>query len=175
MGLLTEPGLEQLVATGCTACGGKKLVFRAFLDARLPRLAGEPVGALGWGYDGEKFVDGVFEVVCGDCKQNLFSASVCPRCNAEGGLSIALQQTNQYPVPTACPNCDGEELKYTAMLPARVTYEGKRADKPRTTIEMHEPGFHGYRVDCRDCGKVAELLLHCPLCEAKAPLRPRPG
>ena len=175
MGILTEPDLDTLVSRGCTACGAKKLLFRAFLDGRLPLLNGEPVGALGWGYDGEKFVDGVFEVSCAECKKVVFEASVCPRCNAEGGLSKALSQTNRYPVPINCPSCGGDEVKYTAMLPARVVYEGKRAERARTTTEMHEPGFHGYQVDCKQCGKVAELGSRCPLCEAPSPLRARPG
>ena len=77
-------------------------------------------------------------------------------------------------MPAACPACDGEELRYVAFVPARVVYEGKRADKARTSTELHDDGFHGYRVDCRDCGTVAELTDACPLCDAPAPLRARP-
>jgi hypothetical protein len=31
-----------------------------------------------------------------------------------------------------------------------------------------------YRVDCKVCGTVAELLASCPLCGAAGPLRERP-
>ncbi len=175
MGLLDEPGLERLVGAGCAGCGSKKLTFRTFVDGLVPMLAAEPVGRITWVYDGEKFVDGVFEVSCADCKQPLFSAAVCPRCHAPGGRDLALGSPNRWPVPAHCPRCDGEELRYIALMPARVAYEGKRAERARTSTEPHDDGFHGYRVDCRDCGTVAERTDACPLCEAPAPLRPRPG
>jgi hypothetical protein len=175
MGLLDEPGLERLVGAGCSGCGSHKLGFRTFVDGLLPLLAAEPVGRLSWVYDGEKFVDGVFEVACSDCKTILFAESVCPRCHAPDGLARALDTPNRWPVPSSCPGCDGEELRYVALVPARVAYEGKRADKARSSTELHENGFHGYRVDCRDCGTVAERTDACPLCDAPAPLRPRPG
>jgi hypothetical protein len=100
---------------------------------------------------------------------------VCPRCHAPDGLARALATPNRWPVPQRCPRCDGEELRYIAFVPARVAYEGKRADKARSSTELHEDGFHGYRADCRDCGTVAERRDVCPLCDAPAPLRPRPG
>jgi hypothetical protein len=175
MGLLTEAGLDELIAAGCSACSGKKLSFRSYIDGRVPLLAGEPVGAITWVYDGEKFVDGVFEVSCADCKHVVFSADVCPRCHAAGGLATALASTNRWPVPAACPGCDGEEVFYRFMVPARVSYEGKRADKPRTTTELLDPGAHGLRVDCTDCGNaVAELTGACPLCGFTGELRARP-
>jgi hypothetical protein len=173
VGELTEAGLDELITRGC-ACGSNRLAFRTFVDARLPLAAGEPVGSITWVYDGEKFVDGVFEVRCAACSKIVFAADCCPRCNAAGALPEALGSTNRWPVPQACAGCEGEEVRYIALVPARVTYEGRRADKARTSTELHEPGFHGFRVDCVDCGTVAQLQTHCPLCAAAAPLRPRP-
>lgn len=175
MGLLTETRLDEIVQAGCPACGPGPLNFRAYLDGRLPLMGGEPVGKLGWCYDGEKFVDGVYEIRCDGCKQVLFAASVCPRCHAEEGLTRALATENQYPRPTECPSCQDEELRYTAMVPAVVVYERKRAAAPRAQVDAYEPGFHGYRSDCSGCGATAELTDRCPLCDAPAPLRPRPG
>jgi RNA polymerase subunit RPABC4/transcription elongation factor Spt4 len=175
VGLLDEAGLDRLLDIGCTKCGARKLTFASYLDGLLPIMGGEPVGKITWVYDGEKFVDGIYEVACAACKQIVFTADVCPRCHARDGLSRALTTSNHWPVPTACPSCDDEQLRYLAFLPARVVYEGKRADKARTTTELHEDGCHGYRADCRDCGTVAELTDACPLCDAPAPLRPRPG
>jgi hypothetical protein len=176
MGLLDESGLDRLVDAGCPSCGANKgLVFRTYVDGILPLMTGEPVGPMAWAYDGEKFVDGVFEVSCAACKHVVFTADVCPRCNAAGGLAKALAATNAWAVPLRCPSCDDEEVRYVAFVPAKVQHDGKRAEKARTITEIHEPGFHGYRVDCRDCGTVAELRGKCPLCDAPGPLRPRPG
>jgi hypothetical protein len=175
MGLLDEPMLEKLAAAGCPKCGGLKLVFRTYVDGLLPVVAGEPIGRITWAYDGEKFVDGVYDVTCAVCHENVFAADVCPRCHAPEGLTRALDTANSWPVPTRCPGCEGEEIQYLAFVPARVAYEGKRAEKAKSSTEIHDHGFHGYRVDCRDCGPVAERTDRCPLCEAPPPLRVRPG
>jgi RNA polymerase subunit RPABC4/transcription elongation factor Spt4 len=175
MGLLDEPGLERLIGAGCPKCSSLKLSFRTYVDGLLPIMGAEPIGRITWVYDGEKFVDGVYEVSCAECKEVVFATDVCPRCHAPGGLGRALETPNGWSVPVRCAKCDGEELRYIALVPALVTYEGKRAQKARSATELHEDGFHGYRVDCRDCGTVAERTDGCPLCDAPAPLRPRPG
>lgn len=175
MGMLTEAALDEWVGRACSDCGGTRLQFRAYLDGRLPLLGGEPVGSLTWIYDGEKFVDGVYEIACADCKKILLANQDCPRCHAPGALPEILQTTNRFAVPAACPSCGAEEVRYVAMVPARVVYAGKRAEKARTSTELHEPGFHGYRVDCVDCGTVAELTDRCALCARPGPLRERPG
>jgi hypothetical protein len=175
MGKLDEAGLDAIIAGGCPACRSGRLQFRAYLDGRLPLLGGEPVGPITWVYDGERFVDGTFEILCADCKHEVWRADVCPRCDAPGALASVLATNNRWPVPKTCSSCDDDEVRYLAMIPARVVYEGKRAEKPRTTVELYDPGFHGYAVDCADCGPIAQLVDRCPLCVSPAPLRPRPG
>ena len=187
MGLLDEPGLNRLIEGGCPACSGRKLHFRTYVDGRMPFMGGEPVGRVTWIYDGEKFVDGVFRVTCGDCRHVMFPSpspeegpehersEVCPRCHAAGGLKRALEGTNDYPVPIACPSCDEDQVTYFAFLPAEVAYHDGRAGKALSRVEPHEPGFHGYRVDCRYCGTIAARTATCPLCHAAGPLRARPG
>ncbi len=173
MGTLTNAGLDALLAAGC-GCGGTKLHFDTYLDARFSLLAGEQYGALEWAYKGETFLDGVFEITCAACKKTLFSSDVCPRCNADHALKTAMESANALPVPRACPRCATETLAYTAMLPARVVYDGGRAQKARTTAGMEDDGVHGLRVDCASCGVVAEATGACPLCAATGPLRSRP-
>lgn len=175
MGILTEAGLDDLVRAGCSGCGKNVLQFRAFLDARILTLGGEPVSKLTWVYDGEKFVDGVFEVTCAGCKKVLLAADLCPRCHAPGGLTTALESENRFPRLKECPQCQHEELRYFAMLPATVSYEQGRAGKPVTHIDAYDPGFHGLRIECRDCGPIAKVTAGCPLCAAPGPLRARPG
>jgi hypothetical protein len=138
MGLLDEPGLERLVGAGCPKCGSVKLTFRTYVDGLRPIEGAEPVGRVTWVYDGEKFVDGVYEVSCAACKAAVFTEAVCPRCHAPGGLVRALGTPNAWPVPSSCPGCDGEELRYVAFVPARVEYEGKRAEKARPSTELHD-------------------------------------
>jgi hypothetical protein len=174
MGALTEAGLDDLIARGCSACQSKRLSFRTYVDGRLPLVGGEPVGSITWVYDGEKFVDGVFEVTCAACKQVLFSDDACPRCHAPGRLPEILAAPNRWPVPLACPRCALEEIGYLAMIPARVAHDGGRAEKARASAGLLDPGFHGYRVDCPDCGPVV-ALDDCALCQSPAPLRLRPG
>jgi len=174
MGKLTKPLLDELLDAGCNSCNATRLIFSTYVDARLPLLAGEPVGALGWAYDGEAFLDGVYEVACGSCKEIVFSDSDCPRCHGQGGLARALAATNTFEVLTACPRCGGQELRYQAMVPARVACVGKRTEKARSSVELLDRGFHGAGAECRECGVVAELPHdQCPLCDAKGPLRAR--
>jgi len=174
MGRLTERALEDVIAAGCTVCSTRRLKFRTYVDGLIPLQGGEPVGPIKWAYDGEKFCDGVFEIRCGQCDRVLFDEPMCPRCHTPNGLAVALASANTYPVLSSCPGCEGDEVRYIAMIPARVEYEGKRAEKARTATEMDDPGFHGYRVDCKGCGTVAELVDRCPLCDAPGPLRQRP-
>jgi hypothetical protein len=173
MGMLTVDHLEKLLSVGCSECAGTSLRFRAYVDAGVPMMAAEPVGKLYWAYNGEKFVDGVFEIACATCSNVVFASLACPRCHAAGGLATALDLENDYPAPTKCPSCAGQEVRLIAFVPAKIAYEGKRAEKAQTAIEPHDAGFHGYRVDCKRCGTVSELVGRCPLCASPGPLRPR--
>ncbi len=174
MGQLDKSSLDVLIAGGCPACAATTLTFRSYVDALLPLMGGEPVGKLTWVYNGEKFLDGIFSVTCASCQHVVFASPDCPRCHAPDGLERALTGENTYLPPESCPGCDNQEVRFIAFVPARVTYEGKRADKARTSTELLDPGFHGYRVDCRVCGTVAERHDGCPVCEAPGPIRPRP-
>jgi hypothetical protein len=169
MSAFTVARLEELAQRGCATCGATHLRFRAYVDGALPMLGGEPVGKLGWTYDGERFVDGVFEVTCAACGATEFTDDACPRCAAPGGLATALATESALPAPAACPRCGGEELRLFALVPARVEYRGARADKARTHCEPLDPGFHGLRVECKPCrGVVAAASGACPLCGAAA-------
>ena len=173
MGLLTKEGLDTVIAAGCSRCGGKRLLFKTYVDARLPLMGGEPIGRLAWAYDGEAFCDGVFEVACAACKTVVFEASVCPRCHREGGLALALATPNRHAVPAACPGCDGEEVTYFGMVPAETSYEGVRAEKARSDATLDDDGFHGFKAWCKVCGVFEELTDRCMLCDAPGPLRDR--
>ncbi len=175
MGLLDASGLDRLLAEGCTACKGKKLLFRTYVDARLPIAGAEPNGPITWAYKGETFLDGVFDVSCPDCKHVVFHADVCPRCHREGALATILETTNRFVVPEKCPQCDIPDLQYLAMIPARVLYAGVRAEKARTATELLDPGFHGVRVQCATCGLLDAVNAKCPLCDAPGPIRNRPS
>jgi hypothetical protein len=173
VGHLTPDKLDELIAAGCTACGGKRLTFETYVDAKQPLHEGEPVGKLSWAYDGEAFCDGVYEVRCASCSQKVFEESACPRCHAADGLPKALESENDWPPPRQCPRCEGIEVMFFAMVPATTHYESKRADKATTDTALLDPGFHGYKATCKHCGVVAELKDRCMLCGARGPLRDR--
>jgi hypothetical protein len=179
MGLLDATALDRLLAEGCTACTApahqvKKLLFRTYVDAKLPIAGGEPNGPITWAYKGETFLDGVFDVSCVECKHVLFQADVCPRCHREGALPSILETENRLSVPKECPRCGIADLKYVAMVPARVVYAGVRAEKAKTATDLFDPGFHGIRVDCGACGPLDGVEGKCPLCDAPGPIRKRP-
>ena len=111
MGILDKTALDALIAAGCAACGETTLTFQTYVDGLYPLMAGEPVGKLKWVYNGEKFLDGIHEIACVRCKSVVFTSPDCPRCHAKGGLATALATENSYPVPTACPGCEGEEVR----------------------------------------------------------------
>src|SRR5579859_3764527 len=154
MGLLDAPALDRILAVGCGSCPSKKLLFRTYVDARLPIAGGEPNGSITWAYKGELFLDGVFDVACAECESVVFHADSCPRCHREGALDAVLEATNRFAVPKACSRCGVAELRYVAMIPARVLYAGVRADKAKSATELLDPGFHGTRVECADCGVI---------------------
>jgi hypothetical protein len=166
MGRLDEAAFDALCAAGCGACGATRLVFRSYVEGSLPTLGGDPCGQMKWTFEGEDFIDGVFEVACGACKHVVFTSDDCPRCNGAGRLAKALESTNDWPLPPGCPICKLEEVRVSAYVPVRVVWEGKRTEKPRTTTELFDPGFHAFRIACADCGPVAELTGSCPVCRA---------
>jgi RNA polymerase subunit RPABC4/transcription elongation factor Spt4 len=175
MGSLTESTFTERVSLGCPACGAKKLSIRAYVAGKFPLMGGEPVGPVTWAYKGEIFVDGVFEIRCAACPNVVFADAICPRCHAPDGLARALGAENRHAVPQKCPTCGIEALAYFALVPATVTYEGKRADKARTSCELYDPGFHGLEANCSSCGPFARRDGVCPLCDAPRPLRASPG
>jgi hypothetical protein len=161
---LSEEAFTALVDAGCLGCKSKKLSVEALVVQKLPLLAGEVYGSPSWGYKGEDLVRGTYGIECGDCKASLFSASACPRCDAEGGVERALERENDFPLPTACEQCGDERLTASAFVPASVVYEGKRANKARTQTAPEDPGFHAFRVECKGCRKVLERRDPCPVC-----------
>jgi hypothetical protein len=174
MGALTETTFTERVDAGCTGCGTKKLLITSYVEGKFPLIGGEPAGAVTWAYKGETFVDGVFEIRCAACKHEVFSSTICPRCNAEGGLARALETENAHVVPKACPQCGIDSVSYRAFVPANVTYEGKRAGKARTECDLYDAGFHAFRAECKSCGTFDPREGVCPVCDAPGPIRAQP-
>lgn len=166
MGTFTAADLERLVEGGCPSCGGHTAEFQAYVEQSRPIQGGEPVGKATWAYDGEAFVEGVFEASCVDCDHTHFTSSACPRCGAEDGLARALESENAFPMPEACPRCGVTDLSFRALVPAETTSEGKRSSKAKTDVAPEDPGFHGLRADCKSCGTIAKVERGCPLCAA---------
>src|SRR5271168_302564 len=104
---LSEEAFTLLVNAGCPACGGKALAIEAFVPQKVPLLGGEPYGSPSWGYKGEELVRGTYRIAC-ECKKELYAATACSRCDAEGGVERALAGESAFPLPRACAGCQGE-------------------------------------------------------------------
>lgn len=174
MGSLDNAAFTALVDRGCTACGGKKLAIRSYVEGSFPLFDGESDGTVFWVYKGETFVDGVFEIRCAACKKPVFADAACPRCHANDALDAVLDTENRRPPPTACPRCQEDSLVVRAFAPVDVIYQGKRPEKARTSHHLDDAGFHVARLDCTTCGTLEPMGQACPLCDAPGPIRPQP-
>ena len=109
-----------------------------------PLIGGEPVGALTWIYDGERFVDGVFEVACADCSHRCSATTTVPAAMPRGSCPRFCPPKNRWPVPAACPGCVGGGNPVRGDGSRALAYQGKRADRARTTDRVAQyPGFTG--------------------------------
>jgi hypothetical protein len=148
---LSEEEFTALVETGCPDCLRTTLAIDALVPQKVPLLGGEPYGAPTWSYKGEDLVRGVYCVAC-------------ESCGAADGVERALTAADSVPLAKACVACGGSLLTATAVVPARVAYDGKRSSKPRAQAAPEEPGFHAIRIECKTCLGVTERLDPCPLC-----------
>jgi RNA polymerase subunit RPABC4/transcription elongation factor Spt4 len=163
-GLLSESAFAALLEAGCPSCGAKKLAIEALLVEKVPLLAGEVFGSPSWAYKGEDFVRGTYRIECHGCRKELFATAECPRCGASDGVQHALERVSDFSLPRSCEHCGSEQLSAKAFAPARVVYEGKRAEKPRPQAGPEEPGFHPFEAACKVCGRVISTQGACPLC-----------
>lgn len=161
---LTEEAFTALVLAGCPKCPDKRLLIETIVTQDLPLHAGELFGAPSWAYKGEELVRGTYRVSCATCKAELFRATDCPACASADGMARALATENAMPLPAACAGCGSELVTATAWVPARVLYEGKRANKARAEAAPEDPGFHAIRVRCKQCGHTDSRREPCPLC-----------
>lgn len=166
---LTEEEFAALVDAGCTDCRRAELTIDALVPQKVPLLGGEPYGAPTWGYKGEDLVRGAYSIVCQVCKKELYVSAACPRCGADGGVERALAEADAVPLPKACAACGGDFLTAMVVVPARVTFDGKRSSKPRAQAGPEEPGFHAIRIECKTCHKSTERSDPCPVCRHAGP------
>lgn len=163
---LSEEAFSQRVEAGCSACGGKKVVVEAYVARKFVLLEGEVYGRPSWGYKGEDLVRGTYAIRCAACAHAIYEDDACPRCASDGGLARALETESALAFPRACVDCGGTRLTATALVPASVIYEGRRAQKARTETEPEDAGFHSYRVECKGCPNVIDRKKPCPVCAA---------
>lgn len=161
---LTEAEFTILVDRGCPSCASQRLVIDSLVTESVPLLGGEVYGAPSWSYKGEHLVDGTYRITCDACAHEIWAATACPRCAAEGGIARALETTNAFELPNRCTECESELMTAQAIVPARVVYEGKRAQKARTDTTPDDEGFHALDVTCKSCRIIVRATGACPLC-----------
>ena len=174
MGHLDEKAFEQTIAN-CKNCE-HTTAFEVFsyIDRHQSLMLADANGTGRWAHDGEKFIDGIYKIVCMGCRTAVYETKDCPRCHRPGGLADVLNTESRLTVPQRCPSCRGTETSIVGFAPATVkTGEGQRA-APTPTALYGDPGFHIVAIACDACdwARVAE---GCPLCGNQAsPLRARP-
>ena len=173
MGQLDESRFEALVQRGCPACGAAALDISTFLDRRLELMLGDPNDDGRWVHDGEKFIDGIYQIACSSCRHTVFADDACPRCHAAGGLTRALGDATRMTVPRRCAACDENQLAAVALVAATVRYSGGSAPKPRPLGDLGDPGYHVVAYACESCD-AAVITQVCALCAGPGPLRQRP-
>jgi hypothetical protein len=173
MGKLDQPAFEAHLRDGCPACGTHLLEIRSFIDRSVQLMLADPNGPGRWAHDGEKFVDGTYRIACAGCAHVVFESSICPRCDAAGGLDKALGDRSRLAVPKRCATCNELELLAVALVPAVARAGGGETPKPKPLAEFGEPGYHVVAYACEACDH-AVVAEGCPLCAATGPLRARP-
>jgi hypothetical protein len=171
MGHLDETSFESKLGP-CPSCGATRLELRSMIDQVVHVMLADPAGAPRWAHDGEKFIDGCYEIRCAGCKHAIYESADCPRCHAPGALPAALKRSSALEVPRKCPGCQNLELMVTAMVPSLTVHAGATS-KPKPLADFGDDGFHVIAVQCEDCGVIAEAA-GCPICAAPGPLRARP-
>src|SRR3954471_3887526 len=106
MGALDQAHFDAFVRAGCPACKGPTLEIRSFIDRAIGMMAAEPTDAGRWVHDGEKFVDGTYRIACVACAHVVWQSDMCPRCNTEGKLQVALTTTSKLEPWKRCPQCN---------------------------------------------------------------------
>ena len=173
MGQLDEPRFESIVNAACPACGAATLDIRTFIDRKLDVMLGDPNDDGRWVHDGEKFVDGTYQISCAACQHIVFSSPDCPRCHAPHGLDRALSSPSRLALPKRCPTCKDTELLALALIPSTTRYSGGTAARPTPLADFGDPAYHLVAFACASCD-AATVTQSCPLCDAPGPLRPRP-
>lgn len=161
---LTEAEFTILVDRGCPSCTSKRLLIESLVTESVPLLGGEVYGSPTWSYKGEHLVDGTFRIACEECAHEIYAATACPRCTSAGGVARALETMNAFMLPTRCTQCGSERMTAAAIVPARVVYEGKRAQKARTDTTPDDEGFHALEVSCKSCRATTRATGACVLC-----------
>jgi len=104
-------------------------------------------------YNGEKFVDASIASCARDAIRD-FAEDVCPRCHAPRGLTRA-SKAEPVARPSVVPVEKGRKFGYIGSA-AVGHVRRQRATRRGALTELLDDGFHGYRVDCRNCGTVSE-------------------
>jgi hypothetical protein len=173
MGALDEAAFATVIGA-CAKCSAEAFEVESYIDRQTGVMLGERNDDGRWVHDGEKFIDGVFRVVCIRCRNIAFETKDCPRCHREGGLADALGTHSRLAVPKRCPDCKGTEMTTAGFAPSIVRTGEGRPPQPTPKALFGDAGFHVANVMCDGCDWVA-LADGCPLCGGPGPLRERPG
>jgi hypothetical protein len=172
VGPLDAQQLATVIA-GCSKSDRTAFEVTSNIDRQVSVMVAQPNDDGRWTHDGEKFIDGVFEIRCINCNDQAYASTDCPRCHRANGLADAIDTASRLTVPTRCPGCRGTELLVAGFAPARVRTGEGRPPSPTPIALFGDDGFHIAAISCDGCDWV-QLADGCPLCGGPGPLRPRP-
>lgn len=172
MGYLDEKAFDAAIA-GCKTCDRKAFEVSTYIDRKYSLMLADPNDGGTWAHDGEKFIDGIFQIQCLGCKTDAFATADCPRCHRTNGLADVLATMTRLTVPQRCPSCRGTETSIVGFARASVLVGEGRPAQPKPATTFGDPGFHVIAVACDSCD-WAQVAEGCPLCGNRAQLRQRP-
>ncbi|MCX5742026.1 MAG: hypothetical protein NT062_05960 [Proteobacteria bacterium] len=170
MGYLDEAAFER--AMTCS-CGGTTFEVSTYIDRHQSLMLADANDEGRWAHDGEKFIDGIYRMVCTSCRTPTFESADCPRCHHAGGLADAIGQMSRLVAPKRCPSCSNTEISIVGFAPATCKASPGQPGKPTPVALYGEPGFHVIAVACDACD-WAQVAEGCPLCGHAGKLRVRP-
>jgi hypothetical protein len=122
----------------------------------------------------------VLRVECADCARLLAEDDACPRCQAPGGGTRAMNGRFGLKPPRACPVCAYGELSYRVEARMHVLFlNGSPARRvlDADPADAKDRGWHVLECRCENCEEVVAQAgsVACAMCGKSSLVRRKPA